>query len=267
MYYGVDFSGAKDAGRKVWIAALEEHPGGLLLQQLLPAKELPCGKAQRDAALAALTAFISQLSKEAIVGLDFPFCVPEKLMPTPKWVEFVASFGQRYTSHDTFKSELFSKANGRELRRLTDTESKTPFSPYNLRLHWQTFYGIRDVLGPLVKQKAARILPMQEQSLSQPSIVEVCPGSTLKCYGHYKRYKGSSDVARQAREELVRWLEYVNKPNITFLDGGHRDKTLHDTEGDALDSIIAATAAFRAGMNPLPARNRPEYQVEGYVYR
>ncbi len=53
-FYGVDFSGAEDAGRKIWITRGEATPKGLAIEQCLPAEALPGGGIAREPALLAL---------------------------------------------------------------------------------------------------------------------------------------------------------------------------------------------------------------------
>jgi hypothetical protein len=50
-----------------------------------------------------------------------------------------------------FRSFFGAEALGgpRHMRRLNDLEVKAPFDPFHYRIIYQTFHGMRDVLGPL----------------------------------------------------------------------------------------------------------------------
>ncbi len=147
--YGVDFSGSVDAGRKIWLAAGRAEDDTLIIDECLRGEALPGSSRERETCLAALRAFIAQ-SGEVIFGLDFPLSVPQVVFADQTWLQFIHSFAQRFPSPQHFRDQCFKAAHGREIKRATDIESKTPFSPYNLRLYRQTYYGLRDVIGPLV---------------------------------------------------------------------------------------------------------------------
>jgi hypothetical protein len=177
--YGVDFSGASDAGKTIWLAGGIVHGADLRIDECTQAKDLPGSSASRDECLAALGRFIAGSGASAF-GLDFPFGLPRPLVRQPSWQDFVLAFPDEYPRAEAFRESCRQAAGGRELKRLTDRQSATPFSPYNLRLFRQTYYGIRDLLHPLVRQGAASVRPMQPVEPDRPWILEICPASTLK---------------------------------------------------------------------------------------
>ncbi len=148
------------------------------------------------------------------------------------------------------------------MKRRTDIEAKTPFSPYNLRLYRQTYYGLRDVIAPLVRERSACVLPMQARRSGLASVIEICPASTLKQMNWYRPYKGRSIQHRAARLTLVRSLQREGVQLATPL----KPILWADPEGDALDSVIAAWAAYRA--RPQLDQMPPDavYQREGRVF-
>src|SRR5689334_17737565 len=93
--YGVDFSGAKLAGRNTWLARLEpvtgrHHGPHYRLTQLARLEKL-AGTAERAPALAHLVERIAA-SEQALWALDFPFgLLPIELMDDgARWpVQFV----------------------------------------------------------------------------------------------------------------------------------------------------------------------------------
>ena len=264
--YGVDFSGAKKAGSKIWIASALIVRDVLKIEDCFQAKDLPGSAIERDPCLQALCLFISS-QKTCALGLDFPFSLPSKLVEANKWEEFVLSFRTRYPDPEEFRGSCLVAADNRELRRDTDKLSHTPFSPYNLRLYRQTYYGIRNVLVPLVRDQLVYVMPMQSTLPGKPWLFEVCPASTLKSINLYLLpYKRADKESRLNRARIIKGV--VETGAILIDSSALRSKIIDDRNGDALDSVIAAFATFRALRN-LARSSVPEtdpYKLEGYVY-
>ncbi|MEE8433246.1 MAG: DUF429 domain-containing protein [bacterium] len=267
---GLDFSGAADAGRAIWLAEGRAEADGLRVTDCRPAEALPGGGTAREPALAALRQYLSALGHYAI-GMDFPFSLHRSLVPEGSLAEFLAAFPGRYATPEIFR-EACRKVTGvgseRVLKRRCDLEARTPFAPHNLRVYRQTWYGITALLAPL-SVGGARILPVQkpeEKSPSQkPWLLETCPASALKAAGRCVPYKGRTIAHRAGREAIVDWLE---AGGVSWGNGVRRSALLDDAGGDALDSVICAWIAWRAVSDPgrlFPAPG-PEQRVEGYVY-
>ena len=199
--HGVDFSGAAKAGRKIWIASGTVADGVLAIHACRRAADLPGSSADREAALTALRNFIAERPADDF-GLDFPFSLPRDLIAEPSWEEFLRSFPERYPDAQAFRRACREATGGREAKRLTDYDARTPFSAYNLRLYRQTYYGIRDVLRPLVLGRLACVLPMQPVQHHSAWLIEICPASTLKAFARQSRldlsapYKGKAAAHR-----------------------------------------------------------------------
>lgn len=265
--YGVDFSGAWDAGRRIWLARGVVDGGRLRIEACCRAEDLPVGGRRRDEALTALRAFIAG-ADAAVFGLDFPFGLPSRLVDAGSWDAFVLGFGERYASPEAFRDACRARAEGRELRRLTDSETKTPFSPYNLRLYRQTYYGVRDLLAPLVRTGAVAAVPMQAAAPDRPWLLETCPATTLKRLGLYAAhmsYKGRTPAHRANRERILAGIE---AEGALLVQDDVRQTVCDDRGGDALDSLIAAWATFLALRAPdFPGDDRTGcYAREGRVY-
>jgi len=260
--HGVDFSGAVDAGRRIWIASGVVEGSTLRVEACRRAEGLPGSGRDRDPCLAALQKFVVEQHASA-VGLDFPFGLPRALVKARSWEEFVRSFPGRYASPDKFRAACRHASDGVELRRVTDRESRTPFSPYNLRLYRQTYFGIRELLHPLVREHLACVPPMQRLHPGRPWIFEICPASLLKRDQLYFPYKGRSETHREARARILRRIEKLIP--LSFTGEALRADVIRDPGGDALDSIIAACGTFRALRQPAPRANSA-YALEGYVY-
>jgi hypothetical protein len=201
-------------------------------------------------------------------GLDFPFSLPRRLVEANNWEEFVLSFSSRYPDAEKFRQSCWGTAGNCEEKRDTDRKSKTPFSPYNRRLYRQTYYGIRDVLVPLVRDKVVSVLPMQGVASDKPRLLEVCPAYTLERMGQRRPYKGSNRD-RDKRANRVHILKEIeNTGLIRIRPSALRATILDNSDGDALDSVIAALATFQAigSTNDFSASTSSNSMLEGHIY-
>lgn len=253
--YGVDFSGARLAGEKIWIAKAHFNDEKLNVEQLWRADELPDSSLERDTALGALVKLLGS-DTNAAVGLDFPFSLSQESLGDTTYPDFLRGSAE-YTESDTFKSAY---ADG---RRRTDREGKTPFTPLNYRLYRQTFHGIRDVLRPLFLEGAS-VLPMMKAEEEALWLLEICPASTLKKEKLYLSYKGKSDLQRENRTTILK--ESKSRFGVTTTKEMD-DRIIADTEGDALDAVLAALGTVRGLQNPtlLQAQDDTD-RSEGRVY-
>ncbi|HKA56307.1 MAG TPA: DUF429 domain-containing protein [Candidatus Binatia bacterium] len=276
--YGVDFSGAKLAGRNTWVARIEpaspRRRPRYTLTSLLPL-ERACGTAERSAALPHLVQMIAE-SDGALWALDFPFGLPVELMgPGACWLaqfDLLHAWGE-----DDYGVglECIRRAQAlglsKHVRRLTDVEAKAPFDPYHYRIIYQTFYGMRDVLGPLKGQRHTAILPFQYRRLQSARrvLVEACPASTLKLLGlphqNYKQPQGGRLAPKRLRTRrmiLDGLSEYVQ------ITEAQRRVMMRNGGGDALDAVVAAIGAVRSWQTSdhrLVARH-PRYPREGRLF-
>lgn len=262
--HGIDFSGAQDAGDHIWLTRGRLDGGILRVHDVLPAAELPGGAQDRDAALAALRHLITASGRGAF-GIDAPFGLPSKLVEDDGWHSFAAGFGDRFQDPEAFR-EACQAAGDQELRRVTDDETGTPMSPYNLRVYKQTYHVIRDVLAPLAEKGHARVLPVDDPTPGHPWLLEVCPAVTLEEEGIQEAYKGHGPDRREGRLRLLRQLEALHSISLPSRD--LRARILEDPYGDALDSLVAAHAVARNVSDPsrLVPRGQGPYKLEGYVY-
>lgn len=262
--YGVDFSGAAKAGKKIWIATGAIEGDTLHIEACFRAADLPRSGEDRDRCLTALRDLITGEEASAF-GLDFPFGMPQALVTEDTWEDFILSFADRYPEPEAFREACRTTATGSELKRVTDRESRTPFSPYNIRLYRQTYFGIRDVLGPLVRDRLVCVLPMQPAIPGRAWAMEICPASTLKRESLNGPYKGRSSGHQAARAHILGELE---RQAPLSIPAPLRPAILSDREGDALDSILAAYAVFRALRDPggLAVGSNDVYALEGHVF-
>jgi hypothetical protein len=273
--YGVDFSGAKLAGRNTWIARLTNPARGPARLVELHRLEALAGTADRAPSLAHLVRLVRE-SEAALWAFDFPFGLPiEVMVAGARWVHqfrFLREWGD-----DAYGAGLECVRRAKRLgtklhiRRLSDTETKTPFDCYHYRIIFQTFHGMRDVLGPLRRDPATVILPFHYRRLpaARRVLIESCPASVLKLLGlPHQNYKQTtagplSRKRLRARREILAGLA----SHLT-IDPGHCRVIMRNGGGDALDAVIAAAGARRAWRQTDHAAvaRHPRYRREGRVY-
>ena len=131
----------------------------------------------------------------------------------------------------------------------------------------QTYYGIRDVLRPLVLAGKVNVPPIHPAASVLPCLLEVCPAGFLKATGLYKPpYKGPTRANYDARNIILKTLE--NSRYIAVSSPALRDTILSNNPGDALDSILAAAIAANTVNDPecIDAKSGDPYCVEGCIY-
>lgn len=262
---GIDFSGAEKAGNAIWIAEARIDGERVHIERCGPAAGLVGSGPERARCLPALVDFIAA-QRNVIVGCDFPFSLPSTMIDAVGWREFALGLGSRFPSAEDFLADCRRRSNGREIRRACDREARVPFAAYNLRIYRQTYYGIRDVLAPLLRTGGAVVLPMERPRADRPWMLETCPASTLKHASLYPSYKGRSDAARAARRHIANGL--VRRGLLAPLSRSLRRLAIENQDGDALDSMVAAAATGRACLagvfrDMIPKRSE---LVEGRVY-
>ena len=264
--YGVDFSGAADAGKHIWIAEGDFENGCLTIKDCRSASDFLNVPSRRDLTISALVEFIEN-RRYAAFGFDFPFGLPKSLIDEGSWSEFVSFFPSRYPSIKDFDIQCHAASGGKEWKRFCDIETKAPFSPYNRRVMYQTYYGIRDLLQPLVSGGIISVPPIHHAVSDSPCLLEVCPAGALKSAELYKPpYKGRTPAHWDARNHILKTLE--NSRSLTISSLALRDTILSNTPGDAIDSVVAAVITAKTINNPgsIETKLGDPYCVEGCIY-
>ncbi len=257
---GIDFSGARDAGRKIWIAEAKRGSGPLAISRCFPASELPGSGADPETALGALRDFIIA-EPDSVIGCDFPFGLPEPLIAAENWQNFALEFSQRFPDAETFHDLCHRASSGVEIKRRTDRAARTPFNSYNLRLYRQTWWGIAGLLAPLVAQSAISVRPQMPLRAKRPVMIEVCAASSLIAIDCYPAYKGRFPAHRRARRRILDCL--IDGRYLAPLPDPLRRRILANAGGDALDAVIGAIAAGAADLRRPGDRSD---RREGRVY-
>jgi len=268
--YGIDFSGAQDAGRNVWLASATRREGTLLVEGCFPGEALPGSAADREECLPALRSFLAG-ADEAIIGMDVPFGLPAELVDEGTWPAFAQAFPNDAAGPTEWAEACRDRAETLdrdrvELKRATDDETGAPFSPYNLRMRSSTYYAISSVLAPLVQADAASVLPMLPPNPGVAWLVEACPAVTLDRLGlDAEGYKNDDEAAEERRAEIVDSL--VAGPATIAPDV--RESAIAEPDGDALDAVLAAvgvTMALERGEPTSPGTVDARTRIEGKIY-
>jgi hypothetical protein len=271
---GVDFSGARLAGRNIWLATCAVEPRSLRLVELCSLESL-AGTAERGPALAHLVERVIA-SDRALWGMDFPFALPIEVMEDGcSWrdqLEVVRRFdGEAHAFGVDCLRRAQALGGVNHIRRVTDIEAKTPFDCYHYRIIYQTFHGMRDVLLPLSRSRGTAVLPFDMRRLSRArrAVVEACPGSTLKRLGlPHQNYKQPAGGALTRLRLRTRHAILAGIEPFATLEVRHRRRVLRNPGGDALDAVIAAIGAWQAWtrVDPHSVLRHPRYQREGLLY-
>ncbi|HEV2763515.1 MAG TPA: DUF429 domain-containing protein [Pyrinomonadaceae bacterium] len=277
--YGVDFSGARLAGKNTWVARVERNgrrrgTPPLHLVELEPLETL-CGTAERAGALGHLVELIAG-SEAALWALDFPFGLPLEVFERGAcWasqLEFLREWGEDdYGVGLECVRRALALGGPKHIRRLTDVEERAPFDPYHYRIIYQTFYGMRDVLGALRRRRQTAILPFQYRRLpsARRVLVEACPASTLKRLGlphqNYKQPEGGPLTHKRRRTRRVILDGLTRHVEITPT---HRRRIMRNGGADALDAVIAALGALNSWHRDdhRHIARHPRYPREGRLY-
>lgn len=264
---GIDFSGARDAGKRIWISEGTIEAGNRFrLMRCQPAfRRLNCGPS-RDETLPALAAWIAD-QYDAAIGCDFPFALPKCAVDENSWPEFVGNFG-RYATADDFRAAMRLRrtdAASREPKRRTDLPAyaATPWNPWNIRLYRQTYAGIGSLLAPLLGR--AVIVPFGKPVADQPLVIETCPASSLKQLGLYRSHGGYKGAGADCRRKRAQLIDVLSNRKLVSLASATRSDVVANSGGDALDSVIAALGAV-AALADIADEIGYDEPVEGWVY-
>ena len=139
LVVGIDWSGAKKAGRAIWIAQGIASERCVLFTSIQSAAELPGSNALRSKCLPILTNNLESLipqSGHLLVGLDCAMSVAKCLQRSNEsWENWVIDFCEEFKTPEEFREKCRELSEGKEPKRRTDELTKTPFAPQNLRNH------------------------------------------------------------------------------------------------------------------------------------
>ena len=268
-FLGVDFSGAEDPRKKIWVAEVRAEGDGWRLA------DLRNGFTRRDLVDHLLAAGRSGARGCAL--LDFPFGLsaltaknlgvasPE---PEDLWRK-VAACGAPRAFRSRGRGGVTGRGSETPHKRHVDRLCHTPFAAVNLRLHRQTFRGMAEVLLPL-KEGGASIAPW---TFGDFWIGEGCPSSVLRRRfgGRPTGYKRNEREAQPGKERARRrqLLDGVRGELGIRLTRKGKALILDDPEGDALDAFVLAAAAAAVTETEIAASRDHvrRHPTEAWVYR
>lgn len=264
-FFGIDYSGSINAGEKIWITEAIYKENQIDIQDCYSIKSKLNISNRKDA-----NGFLVQLierNPDSVFGFDFPFSLPIGSDNSKSWRESILDFKKNWKDEVHFRENLRNTFKGKDRKRETDILARTPFSPYNLRIFKQTYFGISEILSPLLQLKNASILPFDEPEENKAWVMEVCPASFLKLrskeIGWKAQYKGNKIHHRTNRDENLDFL--VNCLSIK-MSNEIKEAILSDVEGDGFDSLVCVVSAIRGLSYPEDAKANPLFLREGYVY-
>jgi len=271
---GVDFSGAKLAGRNIWLAEVGVSRDRLRLRDLASLESL-AGTPERGLALAHLVDRITQ-SHDTLWAIDFPFALPIELACMgSKFAEQLATtqryMGDAYEFGRWLLAEAKRMGGANHIRRQTDGEAKTPFDCYHYRIICQTFHGMRDVLCALSTDAHTAVLPFQYERLETADrvVIEACPSTTLKRLGWpHQNYKQPTGGPLTAKRRATRKILFEGLAGQIEISPAHLRTMSRNPGGDAIDAVLAAVGAWRAwrSVDHDSIAKHARYPLEGYVY-
>jgi Protein of unknown function (DUF429) len=255
---GLDWSGSKKAGKKIWQAHLEVNAASkiTLLRLDQPFLQRP----DKSGVRAEFARWFAGLGA-SVVGMDFCFGLERR---HARQVCAAAGVAAGPSLDPTLLGSVFAKilpnpdalrsTCAPERKRETDLQSRSPFAPTNLRMYRQTWLGLL-CLGTLPNPDIA---PWKSGAASV--IVEVLPASVARALGSDGGYKGRSREALAGRERLATAIE-----TIVVVQPADRQRLVDDIEGDAIDAVLAGLAALRAHQRGFPPPPGPVLD-EGWIY-
>ncbi|MBP1923087.1 hypothetical protein J2751_002124 [Halorubrum alkaliphilum] len=315
--YGVDFSAAaRDAGTKTWVAAGTIADGELRIESVEPLVEFADPpSAGRDDALRALAEWIRELDESTVVGLDFPFGLPRFIVEETghdSWRSVINGFPDTLINNHAADDDVDTdgdtdgdadddtgadgddpvRAFAERCVELTDEHGDGTYdkretdgavgarSPYGFIADTISFYGMRDVLAPVVD--AVRVEPMDTVAndgadatsngirRSRPTLVETYPAAVLDALGLCRTdYKGSSAAETTRRRRNAEGL--ASESDVGYKESENLvDRIVDDDGGDALDAVAACLGAYAAAADGYSvATDGVDWEtvaLEGYIY-
>lgn len=267
VIYGIDFSGAADAGKKMFVAkcALLKKPPDLtlLVHSVLPARQLPGGGLSPQDATAAVRSELMAATKDqtVVVGVDSPPAIAKEFM-TGNWTTWARRFSKIYQTPDAFReaTSVFDGIKRREPKR-------------------RTWWAIQGIFAPL-SQQGFCVVPCMDFSGSHV-LMESCPASVLKRLELYTEpYKGKTAKHGRRRRVILDRLKRgvpIGRNSKSLLSVQMADPKLlpalvADSGADALDAVLAALgAACSISREDFPAPEDGKmldiYKLEACVYR
>lgn len=271
--WGVDFSGAADAGRKVWLAEARLDAAEPRVVDCRAATDRLDCPADRAATLAALRRFVADRTGE-VVAVDASFGLPAGFvregLDVTDWPAMLRAVADRFDDPDALAAACLSWAESHPDRtyvpRATDRRTGAS-APYHWLVVHQTYHALTGLLEPLVAAEAVTVLPFQTGGTDddRPRLVETYPAATLDRLGLVR--EGYKDDDAAAAERRAANLEGIREHGVRVADPV-AERAREETGGHALDAVVAAVAAAEAAAGETLAAGEadPDTRLEGHIH-
>ena len=276
---GVDYSGAK-TDNATWKTEAVMRGGTFEI--------ILCSRIKRK----PLTEFLEGLQdNDAVVGLDFPFSVPQafakELDPVARSMPEVWKAVDGIGGYNVFdnKRQDFVKRHG-EIARSGDAHFGGPFSPLKLvnpNMLPMTFQGMKLLSRLWDSSKGFRVPPLPDNCRNGPTLLETMPGVLLRSFGlparNYKTKNKTNDghpenVRREILQGLLEKTQSILQLQLQ-MPSAEKQKCLDNA--DCLDSLVASIGAVMwLSSDPKSMLHRPEdhhdqnvllaARLEGWIY-
>ncbi len=201
-----------------------------------------------------------------VVGFDFPFCVPHKLLEAPdfasdvgyphgafrSWRPFNAWIAERLPFRDPIDYAPFAAWRNPDARarlwtkRATDlaTGAQPPLKDLVQATFQMTLLG-NALLAKLAASKRYRVLPFDEESGGAGELIEVYPRATLRAMG-LSAYKAAPTQAMQLAHHACASAGIALEVDPEFLALGRRynSGTMKAPDHDVADAWVALCTAI-----------------------
>lgn len=215
-----------------------------------------------------LTAFLATLPSSAAAGLDFPFGLPERLVSEDSWTGFLRDLPTWCGSPEELRwrcEKRVDLVDGTADTRLRATDAPlSALSPFDERIVASTFFGLCDVLRPLVLSDSVRVPPMTSPRPDAPLVLEVYPAGTLVDLDLFTGETDSDGAGTTHRDAPVDSLSDAVDCDLD-VDETVRERV--DNEASAFESLVAAYAVYRNTRSAASLRvSDSQRLVEGQVF-
>lgn len=250
---GADVSASGSNGwNHTWITRGTVDEEAVALEEPIPAAELSGSPRSRGAMYRALRRELLSYDGPVVAGLDFPFSLPEAIVVEDDWHEFLEAFPTHFsgagdfqeTCHD--RSQLQTDGERKEIKRRCD-DRFGGLCAYNRFIYRLTYFGVQDLLRPLVLSEQVTVWPFSNETRSaETTLVETYPAATLqqRLGVDSETYKDENDdpaFRREVTESILgrESVSYAGEPDELF------DLIRSDSKADAFDSLVAAFSTFK----------------------
>lgn len=233
-------------GTKTWVARGIVRDDTLAVDRCAPVDEW-FDTVETPVETPTLTTFLADLPSTAAAGLDFPFGLPETLVVEESWTAFLQGFPAWCASPDDLRRQCERRLRlvegSSDARHRATDEPLSAMSPFADSIVASTFYGIRDVLRPLVLSDTVRVPPMTPPHPDHPFVLEVYPTGTLVDLDLFvPGYEAPDDDGRTLRAET---LDGLAEAGDLHMDVAADVRKAAVDDLTRLESIVAAYTVYR----------------------